>query len=598
MPSFFGSGEDAANGVQKGFIDGLKDSFKETKVGKAVTTAIDVISGKKSLGDVTDKIFGENSPLGGLKDTLAGIWSTDGLDLEKILGGNGSAAEDAANGLGDYTSALDGVGSSAGATKGTIESLTDTLKNQMKIFERFTADEEMMDPKELINNMESQLRGMQNWANGIDMLAVRGMSGPLLQYLAEMGPEGYKYVEAFLEMTEDEFAQANDLYSQSLEMPSSVASQIGDSYRRAGIEIVESVASGISGGSGSINSSMNGIHDSITDSTKDTAEEVYNIANTEATATAEDLEKMASQSGEKTGWAYFTALDEWMDSEAANKYIASMQGKIEGKVFSFSNFDMAKAAAQAGLNGYEYISSGWNYRSAENLKKISSSSAKFIVDGYTEALTGSQYIAECQKAMYGLAASIIDAGNEKLEIHSPSKVTMRQGMYIVEGLAQGIAKYTNLADNASEELGDSTLTSLSDTIRAISSQFTDDMDTTPTIRPVLDLDNVYTGMAELDTMFSTSQARIAGSAYMTTHDDSVERLEDAYRKAIMDGNLELANMLLNSDNTNVTVEVHLDANAEGIFDLVKTENKKATERMGASPLMIAKRNAINAGVLA
>ena len=598
QPKFFGSGEDAANGVQKGFIEGIKDSFKETKVGKAVSSVVDVISGKKSLGDVTDKIFGKDSPLGGLKDTLAGIWSTDGLNLEQILGGNGSAAENAADGLADYTSALDGAGSSAGATKGTIESLTDTLKNQMKIFERFTADEEMMDPKELINNMESQLRGMQNWANGIDMLAVRGMSGPLLQYLAEMGPEGYKYVEAFLEMTEDEFAQANSLYTQSLEMPSSVASQIGDSYRRAGVEIVESVASGISGGSGAVNSSMNGIHDSITDSTKDTAEEVYNIANTEATATAEDLEKMASQSGEKTGWAYFTALDEWMDSEAANKYIASMQGKIEGKVFSFSNFDMAKAAAQAGLSGYEYISSGWNYRSAENLKKISASSAKFIVDGYTEALTGSQYIAECQKAMYGLAASIIDAGNEKLEINSPSKVTMRQGMYIVEGLAQGIAKYTNLADNASEELGDSTMMTLSDTIRAISSQFTDDMDTTPTIRPVLDLDNVYTGMAELDTMFSTSQARIAGSAYMTTHDDSVERLEDAYRKAIMDGNMELANMLLNSENTNVTVEVHLDANAEGIFDIVKTENKKATERTGASPLMIARRNAINASVLA
>ena len=158
-------------------------------------------------------------------------------------------------------------------------------------------------------------------------------------------------------------------------------------------------------------------------------------------------------------------------------------------------------------------------------------------------------------------------------------------------------KNLNLAENASETLGDDTLTSLADTIQAISSQFTDDMDTTPTIRPVLDLDNVYTGMAELDTMFSTNQARIAGSAYMTTHDDSVERLEEAYRKAIMDGNLELANMLLNSEDTNVVVDVHLDANAEGIFDIVKVENEKATKRTGSSPLMIARRNAMQASLV-
>ena len=120
------------------------------------------------------------------------------------------------------------------------------------------------------------------------------------------------------------------------------------------------------------------------------------------------------------------------------------------------------------------------------------------------------------------------------------------------------------------------------------------MDTTPTIRPVLDLDNVYTGMADLDTMFSTKQARIAGSAYATTHDNSVERLEDAYRRAIMEGNLELANLLLSSEDNNVIVNVNLNGSAADFFDAMVDQTVQSVRKSGVNPLMVGRRNTINA----
>lgn len=593
MPNFFASGRDAGEAAGNGLFSGLTNKLKGSKIGKFATTVGDVIKGNINLGDAVTSVVGKDSDLAKGIETVKSIFSGD-FDLSTLLGENGDAAEKGSDGLDDYASSLGDVSSSSTGAKGTIESLTDTLKNQMKIFDRFTYDEEIMNPKELINNMKSQLRGMQNWANGIDQLAVRGMSGPLLQYLSEMGPEGYKYVESFLEMTESEFAEANKLYSDSLEMPSSVANQIGDSYRRAGVEIVESMASGM-GSSGAISSANADIKDSITDNAKDTGDEVYKIAGTEAKATASQLETMASKSGETTGWSYFTALDKWMDSAEAAKYIASVQGKISGQVFNFSNYDIAKSAAQAGSSGYQYIESNWNYKSQKNLSQLGSTSAKFLVEGYTEALTAGQYIAACQKAMYGLAAVIIDAGNEKFDIHSPSKVTEEQGMYLVLGLANGIKKYTADATKASDELSTSTIDSISSTIQAISDQFTDDIDTTPTIRPVLDLTDVYAGAQGIDALFSTQQASIAAKAYAIPKRDTVKDMADAMSNQNDKQMKQLADIIMASDKP-VTVNVTLQGGAEQFFDFVVDQNRQEVLTKGSSPLMIMRRNSINASL--
>ena len=709
---------------------------------------------KWTNGALSKTINGIGNTIGGLIDKVKNV-KENGLsgllgdfDLKKTLGIDTESFTDMFKGLADqlkidtdsmanFANSLGDTSSAASTTKGTIESLTDTIKNQMNVFERFTADEEIMNPKELINNMKSQLRGVQNWSHGLDILTQRGISGPLLKHLSEMGPEGYKYVEAFLEMTESEFEEANELYTQSLDVPGNVANSIADDYRALGVEVVEAVKSG--GAS---------VAQAAGDAAEEATDKVNEISLHGVKTTVEDIIEVAKGAGPDAMMHYCTEANKWLNESEFQALAAQMQGKLTGVMHmnigdAFKEFgvsfkrvyekpldnlsyellkkdygtetgtfyidNMTKALTaqeyldecnQRGQVINAYISDGLDaYNSAFNegttytdslakgitsnkdkaekagdevgaaageatgqsfiqtagetitnwwngLTEFFKGSANDIADGVTSAtdkikdkvanthdmiregqlkrgdkqwnsvlqniksndivkfmvdgveMSSKAYAEKCNDVGRLIGAQIINGTRQELGIHSPSDAYEDVAKNSILGFVEGVTKYMGLADKASEELGDSTLTSLSDTIRAISSQFTDDMDTTPTIRPVLDLENVYSGMAELDTMFSTSQARIAGSAYMTTHDDSVERLEDAYRKAIMEGNMELANMLLNSENTNVTVEVHLDANAEGIFDLVKTENKKATERTGASPLMIARRNAINAGVLA
>jgi hypothetical protein len=133
----------------------------------------------------------------------------------------------------------------------------------------------------------------------------------------------------------------------------------------------------------------------------------------------------------------------------------------------------------------------------------------------------------CDKAGYMIGAEILNGSRRSLGINSPSKEYEDVAKFSVLGLVRGIDKYSKEAEKASGELGTDTVKSISETIKAVSATFTDDLDTTPTIRPVLDLSNVYDGMGQLDTLFSTNQARIAASAYATNRsaDDGINRLQ-------------------------------------------------------------------------
>ena len=105
-----------------------------------------------------------------------------------------------------------------------------------------------------------------------------------------------------------------------------------------------------------------------------------------------------------------------------------------------------------------------------------------------------------------LMTSTIVTGEATLEIHSPSRVFANMGRYAVMGLAQGLIENSKLSNTAASEVASSAVDSLRNTISHISETLDADMDTQPTIRPVLDLSNVKTGVARLNTMISTSQA--------------------------------------------------------------------------------------------
>lgn len=127
------------------------------------------------------------------------------------------------------------------------ESVTGALESQMNMFEEFNAGTEIS-TEQLLSNMQSQIDGVTNWANNMAELSDRGINQNLLQYLADMGPEGASYVAAFAQMTDEELKEASDMWSESLDMKSGVESSVNG--------MLDSLTTSLSGGTEKVKAAM------------------------------------------------------------------------------------------------------------------------------------------------------------------------------------------------------------------------------------------------------------------------------------------------------------------------------------------------------
>ena len=103
--------------------------------------------------------------------------------------------------------------------------VSEVLESQMNMFEEFNGGVQLSS-EQLLANMQSQIEGVTNWADNMETLASRGVNQGILDKLAEMGPQGSSYVQAFASMTGDQLQQANDLWSKSLDMKQGVKGSV------------------------------------------------------------------------------------------------------------------------------------------------------------------------------------------------------------------------------------------------------------------------------------------------------------------------------------------------------------------------------------
>lgn len=91
-------------------------------------------------------------------------------------------------------------------------------------------------------------------------------------------------------------------------------------------------------------------------------------------------------------------------------------------------------------------------------------------------------------------------------INSPAKETNFIGQAIDEGIIVGLEKYKSSVVGASEYVGNSAVESMSNAISGISDVINSDIDSQPTIRPVLDLSDVESGAGAINGMFGMKPA--------------------------------------------------------------------------------------------
>lgn len=141
---------------------------------------------------------------------------------------------------------------------------------------------------------------------------------------------------------------------------------------------------------------------------------------------------------------------------------------------------------------------------------------RLLVKGITKGIR--ENAREAIEAARDMARAVDRASRDALDIHSPSRKFYEIGKFVVKGFVNSINDNLYLSDEAGRNLGESSMNGIGDAIQKISDVINSDMDFEPTIRPVLDLSNVKSGVKTIHTMLSTNKAYQANTSIGTNRE--------------------------------------------------------------------------------
>ena len=128
-------------------------------------------------------------------------------------------------------------------------------------------------------------------------------------------------------------------------------------------------------------------------------------------------------------------------------------------------------------------------------------SGSYLVGGFAAGISANTWRAEAQAIAMANAAE--QAARNALGINSPSKIFREIGMGVPEGFALGVDKFSSLATNSVTGMTDSAVAGVRNSIARIAELANSNIDTQPTIRPVLDLSSVRAGASSISGMLGT-----------------------------------------------------------------------------------------------
>lgn len=145
---------------------------------------------------------------------------------------------------------------------------------------------------------------------------------------------------------------------------------------------------------------------------------------------------------------------------------------------------------------------------SSNLYQAAVNSAKGFLDGLKKQQ------AAIEKQMDRIAESMVRAIKKKLGIKSPSVVFRKLGEFTGEGLKEGLEETSSMVGKAAENLGESAVENIRKSISGFSDLITKDLDSRPTITPVMDLSEIKKDAGELSRFLPPTDPGISlGSAY-------------------------------------------------------------------------------------
>nr|DAY89487.1 MAG TPA: tail tape measure [Caudoviricetes sp.] len=366
-----------------------------------------------------------------------------------------------------------------------IQSLNDQYQNAVEsrtnsLYQSYglfdeVTEKEAVSSDTLMKNLEGQVQEFGEWQDILGQLSARGVDSELISELQEMGPSAIEEIRALNSMSDDELEKYVSLWSIKHAQAREQAVSELEGMR---IETQEQIAQ-----------------------LRIDAEvelEEYRLTWQEEMAqleadTSSQLASLRQEFAENVGLIK-------KDTEAEMKEMTAVATKILSEA-------------------------GWT----ETGQQIPAGLAQGV------AMSKSTFLDE----LTNMALAGVEAVKSTLEINSPSRVFRELGNFTGLGFVNGLADYAEKSYAAGANMADYATDGLSNAMSIVADLLNGDMDTQPTIRPVLDLSNVMHGAEHLDSLFYpqrtiglAGQASLAfaesgrngGTTVNVDNDDVVEEL--------------------------------------------------------------------------
>ena len=120
----------------------------------------------------------------------------------------------------------------------------------------------------------------------------------------------------------------------------------------------------------------------------------------------------------------------------------------------------------------------------------------YLVSGFASGISANSYKATAKAVAMASAAE--KAARDELKINSPSKVFRKIGSGVPKGFAQGITMFSSSIKDSVGNMSDTAISGIQGIMTSILDAINMDVDSQPTIRPVLDLTDIQSGAGTIN----------------------------------------------------------------------------------------------------
>lgn len=239
---------------------------------------------------------------------------------------------------------------------------------------------------------------------------------------------------------------------------------------------------------------------------------------------------------------------------AVNGALTTNTETLSAQVDAFTSAGSELASAVSGGLGSNVDTTGVSTLCGALISAIRGYKSQFYSAGWYLSSGVAQGISGGGGIVRGAARRIISnalsAMRAAADVHSPSKETEKIARFMDMGLANGLNGYSKVVSRAAEGVAGEAIDSTRSTLANLSTVLSEDMDTTPVIRPVMDMSNISAGARTINGIFSGGRTLSVGVTAAKAQAASAAMRESRRRQ---NGSNDAASLISNANDSSVNL---------------------------------------------